>query len=179
MRILLGSTGKGQLEVLSSVSEHEGSRQKKLAEESTLSKGQVSSNIGKLKEKHLISEEDNRYYLDDEKLLAFYREHVETFLSRRSGVSVEKQEIRKICKQRLEEILDEETISEVLTCLLKDARKREDIESLNSLFKEVDRILVEIEGNKNLEILTHALDTSDEYIKNNNTTSQLLEEVKK
>lgn len=165
VRILLGDTGRGQLEALSLLAKYQGSRQKKLVQEGRLSKGQVSSNLQKLQEKGLVREEEKNYFLCEEELLKYYREHVETFLSRRSGVSKEKKEVRKICKERLEEVLDEEKISEVVVEILKDARTREDLESLNSVFKEVDRVLREVpEKNPELDILIEALDTSNEYI---------------
>jgi DNA-binding transcriptional regulator GbsR (MarR family) len=180
VRILLGETGRGQLEALSLVTEYEGSRQKKLVQEGTLSKGQVSSNLRKLQEKGLVMEEEKNYFLNKEELLKYYREHVETFLSRRSGVTEEKKQVRKICKERLEEILEKEKISKVLVEILKDARTREDLESLNSVFKEVDRVLREVpEKNLELDILIEALDTSNEYIDGKNTSQHLIDEVNK
>jgi predicted transcriptional regulator len=180
VRILLGETGRGQLEALSLVTEFEGSRQKRLVQEGMLSKGQISSNLQKLLEKGLVRKEEKNYFLNEEELLKYYREHVETFLSRRSGVTEEKKEVRKACKERLEDILDEEKISEVLVEVLRDARTREDLESLNSVFKETDRILREVpEKSLELEILIEALDTSNEYIEGKNTSQQLIDEVNK
>lgn len=72
MRILTDNTGKGQLEVLSVLAERPEQRQSEIVETSSLSKGAVSNNVNKLRDKDLIEGED-KIQVNEERLLNLYK----------------------------------------------------------------------------------------------------------
>lgn len=174
MRILTDNTGKGQLEVLSVLAERPKKRQSEIVETSSLSKGAVSNNVNKLRDKNLIQGE-NELAVNEERLLKLYREHLETFLIRETDAPSELNDLRTYTKKNISEIIQNEELVEALNTILSQASKREDLESLNSVFKETDRVLRET--SENLEMKTIAITTD----KSNTVTDnpEIAEEAQK
>ena len=156
MRILTDNTGKGQLEVLSVLAGKPEQRQSEIVENSSLSKGAVSNNVNKLREKNLI-EGQEKLRVNEERLLELYREHLETFLIREKDAPSELNNLRTYTKKNISSIIENVEIVETLNPILSQASKRQDLESLNSVFKETDRVLRET--SENLEMRTIAITT--------------------
>lgn len=181
MRILLDRTGSGQLEILSVLSAGSNKRHKEIVEKSSLSKGAVSNNLEKLREKNLIIGESN-ISLNEEKLQKLYREHLETFLVRDSSEPKELNELRTYFKtEKLSNTLHREELNQIILTILKNAREREDLESLNSVFREVDRVIRETETDTELSIIGLITDKSNQVTENPEIVSEaedMLNEVK-
>lgn len=165
MRILTDNTGQGQLEVLSVLAENPEIAQKQIVDLSSLSKGSVSSNVRKLKDKKLVTEKSSILRINDNRVLSLYREHLEEFLIRDSGDPEEINEIRTLTKERIDDIFEEkeEFLNKTIGRILVQAQERSDIESLNSVFKETDRILREYSTSKDdtdLELIGIVADKS-------------------
>lgn len=180
MRILTDNTGKGQLEVLSALAEESPLRQKDITEKTSLSKGSVSANVSKLKDKELISEESGNLEINSQKILSFYREHLEEFLIRKKNDPDELNEIRTLTKKEINEIFEthEEEIWDIIREVLSQSRERSDIESMNSVFKETDRAIREYvtsKDNSDLKLIAIATDKSYSLIENIEETDNLKE----
>jgi len=142
VRILLGKNGEGQLEVLSVLADQGKLKHKKIVRDSSLSKGAVSNNVEKLGEKNLLIRNDE-IKLDKERILKLYREHIESFLVRDSESPEELNDTRTFVKKNIREIIQQKEIENILLSVLSQARNRQDLESLNSVFKETDRVILE------------------------------------
>lgn len=145
MRLLTNNTGKGQLEVLSALAEEPELRQKDITKKTSLSKGSVSANVDKLIEKEFIEEDSDILRLNSDKILSFYREHLEDFLIRKKNDPDELNEIRTLTKKEIAEIFDthKEEIWGIISEVMAQSIERSDIESMNSVFKETDRVIRE------------------------------------
>jgi DNA-binding MarR family transcriptional regulator len=177
VRILTDNTGKGQLEVLA---ERPNQRQSEIVENSSLSKGAVSNNVNKLRDKNLI-EDEGSLRVNEERLLNLYREHLETFLIREKEEPSELNDLRTYTKKNISDMIENEEIVETLNSILSQASKRQDLESLNSVFKETDRVLRET--TENLEMRTIAITTDKSNTVTENTeiaerAQKILDEVK-
>lgn len=183
MRILTDNTGKGQLEVLSALASQENLRQKDIVERSSLSKGAVSGNVGKLKEKNLILEENGELQINSQKILSHYREHLEGFLTRSKNDSEELNEIRTLTKKEIADILEthEEEIWNIIRTVISQSSERSDLESMNSVFKETDRVIREYITSKEdsgLKLIALSTDKSYSIIDNLEDTDNLKEAQK-
>lgn len=174
MRILTDNTGKGQLEVLSVLAEEPEQRQSEIVENSSLSKGAVSNNVNKLRDKDLIEGED-KLQVNEERLLNLYREHLETFLIREKDEPSELNDLRTYTKKNISEIIESKELVETLKSILSQATKRQDLESLNSAFKEADRVLRETSENLEMRIIAIATDKSNTVTDN----TEIAEEAQK
>jgi DNA-binding MarR family transcriptional regulator len=165
VRILTDNTGKGQLEVLSALAEESQLLQKDIAEKTSLSKGSVSANVNKLKEKELISDEDGDLEISSEKVLSFYREHLEEFLIRKKNDPEELNEIRTLTKKEINHIFEThgEEIWSIIREILSQSRERSDIESMNSVFKETDRAIREYVTAEESDLKLIAITTDKSY----------------
>lgn len=180
MRILTDNTGKGQLEVLSVLAERPGQRQSEIVETSSLSKGAVSNNVNKLRDKDLIEGED-KLQVNEERLLNLYREHLETFLIREKEEPSELNDLRTYTKKNISDIIENEEIVETFNSILSQASKRQDLESLNSVFKETDRVLRETTENLEMRTIAITTDKSNTVTENTEIAEQaqkILDEVK-
>lgn len=180
MRILTDNTGKGQLEILSILAQEPGLKQKEITQRSSLSKGSVSSNVGKLKDKNLIQDDSGSLEINPEKVLGFYREHLEEFLIRKKNDPKELNEIRTLTKKEITEIFEthEEEIWSIINSVLSQSRERSDIESMNSVFKETDRTIREYvtsKENSNLKLIAITTDKSYSIIEDIDETDNLKE----
>ncbi|MFB6158876.1 MAG: MarR family transcriptional regulator [Candidatus Nanohalobium sp.] len=165
MRVLTNNTGRGQLKVLSVLAEKEGElKHKEIVERSSLTKGAVTNNIQKLKEKNLVLEESNK--LNETRLVELYREHLETFLIRESSEPEQLNELRTYVKKQIPELIDKPEIKQTLLSVLENSRKRTDLESLNSVFKETNRIFREETEDKQVKMLGLVTDKSNTIKKN-------------
>ena len=178
MRLLTDNSGKGQLEVLSVLAEEPGLKQKEITEKSSLSKGSVSFNTKKLKEKGLITEDSGTFEVNQEKILSFYREHLEEFLIRKQKYPEELNEIRTMTKKEITEIFEihKDEIWEIIEQILSLSRNRSDIESLNSVFKETDRAIREYvtsKDNSDFRLIAIVTDTSYSILGNIGETDNL------
>ncbi|WEL23336.1 MarR family transcriptional regulator [Candidatus Nanohalovita haloferacivicina] len=172
MRILTDNTGKGQLEILSALAHNSPQRQSELVENTSLSKGAVSNNVKKLRDKKLV-EGEKELDINLEKIQQLYREHIETFLVRRSEEPNQLNELRTFVKKNISEQVTSQRVQDTIIEVLRVAKNREDLESLNSVFKETDRVLRETEGEaKMLGLIT---DRSNAFIDN----SKIEEEAEK
>jgi DNA-binding MarR family transcriptional regulator len=183
MRILTGDTGKGQLEVLSVLASQKNLRQKDIVERSSLSKGAVSNNVEKLKEKELIMEEDGKLRVNSEKILSYYREHLEEFLIRSKNGSEELNEIRTLTKREVTDILEthEEEIWDIMKEVISESHGRGDLESMNSVYKETDRAIREYvtsKENSDLRLIAISTDKSYSIIEDLEETDNLKEAKK-
>lgn len=179
MRILTDNTGKGQLEVLSVLAERPEQRQSEIVENSSLSKGAVSNNVNKLRDKDLIRGEE-KLQVNAERLLNLYREHLETFLIRDKDEPSDLNELRTYTKKNIAELIENEEIVETLKSILSQASKRQDLESLNSVFKETDRVLRETSENVEMRTIAIATDKSNTVTENVEITEEaekILEEA--
>lgn len=174
MRVLTDNTGKGQLEILSVLAGDSGLRHSDIHEASTLSKGAVTNNLEKLREKELV-EGGTEISINSEKLRELYREHLEEFLIREQEEPSELNELRTEAKRNMPEIIAQEEIVESILSVLENSQKRSDLESLNSVFKEADRIFRETAKNQELKIIGLITDKSN-AIKDN---SEIAEEAQK
>lgn len=180
MRILTDNTGKGQLEVLSVLAERPNQRQSEIVENSSLSKGAVSNNVNKLRDKNLI-EDEGGLRVNEDRLLNLYREHLETFLIREKDEPSELNELRTYTKKNISSIIENEELVETLTSILSQAMKRQDLESLNSVFKETDRVLRETSENLEMRTIAITTDKSNTVTDNPEIAEQaqkILDEVK-
>ncbi|MBC5793539.1 MAG: MarR family transcriptional regulator [Nanohaloarchaea archaeon] len=189
MRILIDNTGQGQLEVLGVLTDQQDLRQKDIVRISSLSKGSVSSNVAKLEEKDLIKTNSGILKINREKILSFYREHLENFLIRDKNDPEELNEIRTLTKKEIEEIFEthKEELWSIISKVLSQAGERSDIESINSVFKETDRAIREYVTSKDgsdFKLIAIVTDKSYSLIENLEETDNLkqarniLEEVK-
>jgi DNA-binding MarR family transcriptional regulator len=179
VRVLLDKTGSGQLEVLSALTEEPEMRHKDIVEASSLSKGAVSNNLEKLRDKKLVKGETD-ISLNEERILKLYREHLEAFLIRDSSEPEELNDLRTYFKTE-ETVIENEDLQDLVLSVLKNAREREDLESLNSVFREVDRVIRETETNTELSIIGLITDKSNQVTKNPeiiSETKDMLNEVK-
>jgi len=174
VRVLLDKIGKGQLEVLSVLSQNEELKHKEIVRHSSLSKGAVSNNIEKLVEKDLVNRND-KISLNMEKLLELYREHLETFLIRDSSEPDQMNDSRTFVKRNISEIMEDQEIENTLKTVLSTSREREDLESLNSVFKETDRVLRETAEKNETKLIGIVTDKSNTVKEN----SQIIGEAKK
>lgn len=172
MRVLTDKTGKGQLEVLSALAENPGLRQNEIVEETSLTKGAVSNNVKKLREKELI-EGEKKLDIREDRLKSLYREHLEGFLLREKSDPDELNDLRTYLKKNVD-VVSEEGIDEVLREILASANRRQDLESLNSVFKEADRVMRESEDQR-LRIIGLISDKSSSVFEN----SKVAEEAEK
>lgn len=180
MRILTDNTGKGQLEVLSVLAERPNQRQSEIVENSSLSKGAVSNNVNKLRDKDLIEAEEE-LRVNEVRLLNLYREHLETFLIREKEEPSELNDLRTYTKKNISEIIENEELVETLNSILSSATKRQDLESLNSVFKETDRVLRETSDNLEMRTIAITTDKSNTFTDNPEIAEEaqeILEEVK-
>lgn len=179
MRILTDNTGKGQLEVLSALAEESPLRQKDIAEKTSLSKGSVSANVNKLKDKGLISKKAGDLEISSEKVLSFYREHLEEFLIRKKNDPEELNEIRTLTKKEINQIFEThgEEIWSIIQEIMSQSRERSDIESMNSVFKETDRAIREYvtAEESDLKLIAIATDKSYSIIEKLDETDNLKE----
>lgn len=158
-------------------------RRKELTEKTSLSKGSVSLNVEKLKEKDLVVENDRKLELEDSKLLSHYREHLENFLIRKDGEPEEMNGARTLTKRRMPEIMQEREneLIELVENVLASARTRSDIETLNSAFKEVDRVITETSEDGHLELIAVSTDlstsTTGKETRNKERAKRILEET--
>lgn len=179
VRVLLDKTGSGQLEVLSALTEEPEMRHKDIVEASSLSKGAVSNNLEKLRDKKLVEGETD-ISLNQERILKLYREHLEAFLIRDSSEPKELNDLRTYFKTE-ETVIENEDLQDLVLSVLKNAREREDLESLNSVFREVDRVIRETETNTELSIIGLITDKSNQVTENPEIVSEaknMLNEVK-
>lgn len=182
VRILLDNTGKGKLEIISILAE-EPLKQKEIVKESSMSKGSVSANIQKLEKNNLIIRE-NEIKLNQYKLIELYREHLETFLIRKNTEPEDLNNLRTYMKENFAKMIkaNSQELTEVILNVLKEAKSREDLESLNSVFKETDRIIRETEKNNKLEIIGLITDLSNSTVKkqsgNAKRAKNILEQLK-
>jgi DNA-binding MarR family transcriptional regulator len=180
VRILLDKTGKGQLEVLSALAEEPELQQKEIVGKTTLSKGAVSNNVRKLKEKNLVKE-DEKLELNKKRIRELYREHLETFLIRESSEPDELNDLRTHFKRTIQNIISSDLATEKLLSVLGKARERQDLESLNSVFKETDRVLRETSETTEEKMIGIATDKSNTVIENSRIAEEarkILDEVK-
>ena len=180
MRVLLDKTGKGQLEVLSVLAEHGELRHKEIVENSTVSKGAVSNNVEKLAERSLVNK-DEEISLNSDRLLQLYREHIEAFLVRDSSEPDSLNNTRTYVKKNISEILESDSISDILNSVLAEAGERQDLESLNSVFKETDRILRETAEKPEVKLIALSTDKSNTVTDNPKIAEEaekILNEVK-
>jgi DNA-binding MarR family transcriptional regulator len=180
VRVLTHNTGKGQLEVLSVLTEKPKQRQSEVVENSSLSKGAVSNNVSKLREKDLIEGRDE-LRVNEERLLNLYREHLETFLVREKDEPSELNDLRTYTKKNISEIIENEELVETLNSILSKAKKRQDLESLNSVFKETDRVLRETFDNLEMKTIAITTDKSNTVTDNPEIAEEaqkILDEVK-
>ena len=180
MRILTDNTGKGQLEILSVLAQEPNLKQKEITQRSSLSKGSVSANVGKLKDKNLIKDDSGNLRINSDKILAFYREHLEEFLIRKKNNPEELNEIRTLTKKEITEIFEthEQEIWSIINSVLSQSRERSDIESMNSVFKETDRAIREYvtsKENSDLKLIAITTDKSYSIIENIDETDNLKE----
>ncbi len=179
MRVLLDKTGLGQLEALSALTREQEMRHKDIVDASSLSKGAVSNNLEKLREKNLVEGETD-ISLNKEKVLKLYREHLETFLIRNSSEPEELNELRTYFKTT-KTVVENEELQDLVLSVLENAREREDLESLNSVFREVDRVIRETETDTELSIIGLITDKSNQVTENPEIVSEaedMLNEVK-
>jgi DNA-binding MarR family transcriptional regulator len=179
VRILLDKTGSGQLEVLSALTDEPVMRHKDIVEASSLSKGAVSNNLEKLRDKKLVEGETD-ISLNEDKILKLYREHLEAFLIRDSSEPEELNDLRTYFKTE-KKVIENEGLQDLVLSVLKNARDREDLESLNSVFREVDRVIRETETNTELSIIGLITDKSNQVTENPEIVSEaenMLNEVK-
>lgn len=175
----MDKTGSGQLEILSALAEEPGLRQKEIVGRTSLSKGSVSNNVRKLREKELLEGEEE-LGLNEERLLELYREHVEIFLARKSSEPEELNELRTHVKKNMSAIIAEDEVLKVLKSVLGSASGREDLESINSVFKEVDRVLYETAGSE-AQMIGYVTDRSNSVGENPviaEEAQRILDEVK-
>lgn len=179
MRILIGKSGKGQLIILSSLAREPDQQQNQLVENTILSKGSVSNNVRKLREKGLLEGED-QINLNQDKILKHYREHIEAFLVRDSSDPEQLNDVRTEVKTRVTEIIDLPELEEYLIAVLGEAQDREDLESLNSVFKETDRVIRETANSIDLKMIGLVTDKSNQIVEKSKIAEEsekILEEV--
>lgn len=172
----MDNTGQGQMEILSELASSQFSDQQSLVDSTSLSKGAVSTNLSKLEDRNLVERGDD-ISIDREGLKAHYREHLEGFLGNDPELSDETRKIRREVKKRIKEIIEDQNVEEVLLELLRSSVGREDLESLNSVFKETDRILRELPNkNKEIKLLAAVTDFSTEMLESSEA-DQIVEEI--
>lgn len=178
MRVLTDNTGKGQLEIISILTQKD-LKQKDIVEAGTLSKGSVSANVKKLEKKELINKKEGKYSLNLDKILELYREHLEAFLIRKDDEPSQINEIRTKTKEEISSIFEEnsEDLKETLRRIISSAREREDLESINSIFKEVDRVIRETEKGTKLELIGISTDLSNSLTQKQSENIQRSKEV--
>jgi DNA-binding MarR family transcriptional regulator len=178
MRVLTDNTGKGQLEIISILAQKD-LKQKGIVEEGTLSKGSVSANVKKLEKKDLVNKENSKYSLDLDKILELYREHLETFLIRKDDEPNQINEVRTKTKEEISSIFEEnsEDLKETLRQIISSAGEREDLESINSIFKEVDRVIRETEKGTKLELIGISTDLSNSLTQKKSENIQRSKEI--
>jgi DNA-binding Lrp family transcriptional regulator len=180
VRVLLDKTGSGQLEVLSVLAEDSELRHKDIVEASSLSKGAVSNNLEKLRDRNLVSGE-TVISINKDRLFKLYREHLEIFLIRDSSEPEELNNLRTYFKTEQKDITENEGLQDLILSVLENARERDDLETLNSVFKEVDRVIKETETNTEVSIIGLITDESDQVTDNMEIVSEakdMLNEVK-
>lgn len=129
--------------MLSALAKTDSLRQKDIVGRTSLSKGTVSNNVRKLEEKNLVEKEE-KVMLNVDQLLKTYREHVESFLIRESSDPETLNDLRTHLKKNISEVMESEKVEETLIAVLAEASERQDLISLNSVFKETDRTLSNI-----------------------------------
>jgi len=174
VRDLTDNTGKGQLEILSVLARDSGLRHSDIYEASTLSKGAVTNNLEKLRDKSLIRG-DTEISVNSEKLIELYREHLEEFLIREQEEPSELNQLRTEAKRNMPEIIAQEEIEKTMLSVLENSQKRSDLESLNSVFKETDRIFRETGDKTELRMIGLITDKSNGVTDN----SEIAEEAQK
>jgi DNA-binding MarR family transcriptional regulator len=167
------------LEALSALTREQEMRHKDIVDASSLSKGAVSNNLEKLRDKNLVRGETD-ISLNKEKVMKLYREHLETFLIRHSSEPEELNDLRTYFKTT-KTVVENEELQDLILSVLENAREREDLESLNSVFREVDRVIRETETDTELSIIGLITDKSNQVTENPEIVSEaedMLNEVK-
>lgn len=126
-------------------------RQTDLVDRLPVTKGAVSTNCQRLLEEGLISERLGVYALDREGLLAVYREHVEQYLGRESARepfasdTERANEIRTLTKRRLDDLLAEQAVAELifdaLLATLRHVRESQLVQTPRDALRQTDLVI--------------------------------------
>lgn len=152
------------MEVLSSVARHQPVQQNEITETVSLSKGSVSQALSALEEKQLVRESEQGWTLNEERILELYREHLEGFMLRKRESPQEVNQVRSLLKKDAEQVFEDrhgEIMGEI-TRVLSEWEERNDLELMNSVFKDVDRRIAEKAEDKQMLMIAVATDTTGE-----------------
>jgi len=182
MSLISPKEGVNQLKVLSHAAgcQSEGFKQVDIVERSSLTKGAVSNNCKKLVNEDLLLTENSTYYLNDEKLIDYYRTHIEDYFRRRDIPDRFRyyNEIRTRTKMKINQLFDGEIgdlIHDILISILSKANRDGQIKTIQDLFNRVDYVLCkasedvylsdeESDFGEDLLLLAVSMDRSPEYL---------------
>ena len=156
MPLLEPREGRTQLQVLSAIAYLEEEKEinprvKDITDTVILSKGAVSNNCKKLLDQGFITERDNRFQLDKERLFAAYREHFESYLIRETNSQLFGDEVkqnnqaRTHTKKNLHGWLKNQTfkkmIVEIVFQSLLSVREQSRLKTLREVFFYADHLV--------------------------------------
>jgi len=182
MSLISPKEGVNQLKVFSHAAgyQSEGFKQVDIVEKSSLTKGAVSNNCKKLVDEGLLIKKDSTYFLNDEKLMDYYRTHIEDYFRRRDIPDRFKyyNEIRTKTKMKINEIFEGligDMIHDILISVLSNANKEGQINTIQDTFNRVDYVLCKVaediylsdeeyDFGEDLCLLSVSMDRSPEYL---------------
>lgn len=156
MQLTEAREGRSQTEVLAAIAEFQRDedhlpRQRDITDALPISKGAVSNNCGKLLDADLIMQEEDRYRVNDEKLLDIYKERVDAHLVREQQTRTfgtladQHNTVRTATKQDLHDTFEHEETRDLLRSILLqaliDAKTDSRIQTLREVLYRADQLV--------------------------------------